>query len=86
MREIRKALVLTLAGNPTPMVIEVDEETAVDLGARLVQVIRNGDTQDLVAANGSHFVVNFSHVVTAHVEEVSHSANLYGSVPKALAG
>jgi hypothetical protein len=86
MRETRKALVLTLASNPNPMLIEIDNEAEADLAPRLVHMVRNGHTQELRAANGSTFVVDFSHVVTAHVEDVSNSANLYGSVKRAHAG
>lgn len=67
--EARKsALVLHLAANPNPISIKVSEETAADLGSRLIQVVRNGHTQAIPTADGKEFVVNFSHVVAAHFE------------------
>lgn len=58
--EARKnaSLVLYLAANPNPISIRVTQETAGDLGPRLIQVIRTADDKD--------FVVNFSHVLAAH--------------------
>jgi hypothetical protein len=79
MSTSRKALVLHLAGNPSPVLIEVTAETAADLGSRLSQVVRNGHTQTLTGVNGTEFAVNFSHVVTAHFEDVERNATLYGS-------
>ena len=65
--EARKtALVLHLAANSNPISIMVSPETAEDLGARLIQVVRNGHTQAIQTADGKEFVVNFSHVVAAH--------------------
>lgn len=78
----RKALVLHLAGNPSPVLIEVAADTADDLGPRLAQVIRNGNTQTLTGVNGTEFAVNFSHVATAHFEDVERNASLYGSTRK----
>ena len=78
----RKALVLHLVGNSSPVLIEVSPETVADLGSRLVHVVRNGHTQTVTGVNGSEFAVNFSHVVTAHFESVGQNATLYGSVRK----
>ncbi|KOX32563.1 hypothetical protein ADK67_07905 [Saccharothrix sp. NRRL B-16348] len=67
--EARKtALVLHLAANSNPITIKVSPETAVDLGSRLIQVVRNGHTQAIQTIDGNEFVVNFSHVVAAHFE------------------
>ncbi|MFE2751153.1 hypothetical protein ACFXGA_04025 [Actinosynnema sp. NPDC059335] len=67
--EARKtSLVLHLAANPSPISIRVSQETADDLGARLIQVVRNGHTQAVPTVDGKEFVVNFSHVVAAHFE------------------
>ncbi|MEU4739891.1 hypothetical protein AB0G02_05415 [Actinosynnema sp. NPDC023658] len=66
--EARKtALVLHLAANPNPISIRVTPETAADLGPRLVQIVRNGHTQAVETVDGKEFVVNFSHVVAAHL-------------------
>ncbi|MFJ6670335.1 hypothetical protein ACIQMJ_04420 [Actinosynnema sp. NPDC091369] len=65
--EARKTtLVLHLAANPNPISIRVSQDTADDLGPRLIQVVRNGHTQAIATADGKDFVVNFSHVVAAH--------------------
>jgi hypothetical protein len=64
----KSALVLHLAANPNPITIKVSQETAADLGQRLIQVVRNGHTQAVETVDGKEFVVNFSHVVAAHFE------------------
>ena len=67
--EARKtALVLHLAANSNPISITVSRETAEELGARLIQVVRNGHTQAIRTVDDKEFVVNFSHVVAAHFE------------------
>ena len=67
--EARKtSLVLHLAANPNPISIRISQETADDLGPRLIQVVRNGHTQAIPTADGKEFVVNFSHVVAAHFD------------------
>ncbi|MEV8436465.1 hypothetical protein AB0425_03745 [Actinosynnema sp. NPDC051121] len=66
--EARKTptLVLHLAANPNPISIRVAPDTAADLQARLVQVVRNGHTHAVTTVDGQEFVVNFGHVVAAH--------------------
>ncbi|GAB2999264.1 hypothetical protein AB0K14_01855 [Actinosynnema sp. NPDC050801] len=67
--EARKTtLVLHLAANPNPISVKISQETAEDLGSRLIQVVRNGHTQAITTADGKEFVVNFSHVVAAHFD------------------
>lgn len=66
--EARKTttLVLHLAANPNPISFKIADDDAVDLQARLVQVVRNGHTHVMKTVDGKEFVVNFSHVVAAH--------------------
>jgi hypothetical protein len=80
MTRTRRALVLHLTANPAPLTIEITPETAGELGPRLVQLVRNGHAQTVTGANGDEFAVNFSHVVTAHVESIPHqNARHYGT-------
>ena len=63
---MNKHLVLFMTGNPNAVTlpVKVDE----DFGDRLVQIVRNGNTQTIAGAQGQQYVVNFSHVVIAYFE------------------
>ena len=82
MTPARKALVLHLTANPAPFTIEITPETADELGPRLIQIVRNGHTQNIRGANGDEFAVNFLHVVAAHVESIPQNARHHGTVVK----
>jgi hypothetical protein len=66
-RKAGRDLVLHLAGSANPITVRLADDTAQDLGGRLVQVVRNGHTQAVPTVDGHEFVVNFGHVVVAYL-------------------
>lgn len=85
MPENRYVLVLHFAGASEPMLIEIDETTAGELPDELESTLRAGQVQPVVAANETRIIVNFAHVVAAHVDTAPPLGRLYGS-PQRRAG
>ncbi len=79
MSDPKRALVLHLAGGGEPVVFALSEDGATDLTARLEQLVREGLVFAPALADGSAVAVNFSQVVTAHVDELPSNARVYGS-------
>lgn len=81
MSEPRRALVLHLVGRE-PLLIAVSADNVEELADSLAERLRKGDVEVITAANGSSVVVNFAHVVAAHVDIVPGIGQLYGSPPR----
>jgi hypothetical protein len=71
-----------LASGGEPLLVVVPTESASELADRLPGMIRNGDIESIAAANGSSVVVNFAHVLAAHVDTAPGLGKLYGSLPR----
>jgi len=82
MTEQRRALVVHLANGSEPLLIAIPADAATELAGRLPAMIRNGDIESIAAANGSSVVVNFAHVLAAHVDTAPGLGKLYGSLPR----
>jgi len=79
MADPKRALVLHLAGGGEPVVFALSVEGGNDLESRLTQLLTEGLAHPLGLADGSTAVVNFAHVVTAHLDELPPRARVYGS-------
>jgi hypothetical protein len=82
MTEQRRALVMHLASGGEPLLVVIPTESSGELADRLPAMIRNGDIESIPAANGSTIVVNFAHVLAAHVDTAPGLGKLYGSLPR----
>ncbi|WP_073479881.1 hypothetical protein [Streptoalloteichus hindustanus] len=80
MSAAKRALVLHLVGGGEPVWVALDEDTAADLGQRLHQLVKTGQTWNIPAADGTTLVVNFAHVATAHVAPLNGDSRMYGYV------
>lgn len=63
-----RALVLYLTSGREPMFVAVTTADADTLATSLADKIRDGKVETITAANGSPIVVNFAHVVAAHLD------------------
>lgn len=79
MADFKRALVLHLAGANEPVVFALSDDAARDLEPELTQLLRDGSIHAPTLADGSTVAVNFSHVVTAHLDEVEPNARIYGN-------
>lgn len=83
MADSKRALVLHLAGGGEPLVFALSDEGATELEKTLPDLFGTGAVGRPKLADGSTVVVNFAHVVTAHLDELPPSTRVYGSgVPK----
>jgi hypothetical protein len=79
MADLKRALVLHLAGGGEPLVFALSDEGATDLATRLADLMANGKVDSPALADGSTVSVNFAQVVTAHIDELPPLARVYGS-------
>ncbi|WP_031467571.1 hypothetical protein [Sciscionella sediminilitoris] len=79
MAENRHALVLHFSGVAEPMLIELGEELSGELPDKLAAKLLAGEIETITAANDARIVVNFSHVVAAHVDIAPPLGQIYGS-------
>ncbi|HEX2134115.1 MAG TPA: hypothetical protein VHH15_21440 [Actinophytocola sp.] len=79
MAESKRALVLHLANGGEPLVFALSDDGARDLDTRLPELLGGGGVHAPALADGSTVVVNFAHVVTAHLDELPPLARVYGS-------
>ena len=79
MADSKRALVLHTSNGGEPLVFALSEDGARDLEPRLRELLADGAVDNPVLANGSTVVVNFAHVVTAHLDELPPLAKVYGS-------
>lgn len=83
MTDSKRALVLHLAGGGEPLVFALSEEGATELDPMLPDLLGSGQVSRPKLADGSTVVVNFAHVVTAHLDELPPLTRVYGSdLPK----
>lgn len=60
----------------------VSDAQAETLRGELDQFVALGKTKTLALANESTVIVNFAHVVTAHIDVVPRLASVYGTPPR----
>jgi hypothetical protein len=79
MTDSKRALVLHLAGGGEPLVFALSDEGSTELDETLPDLMSDGGVGRPRLADGSTVVVNFAHVVTAHLDELPPLARVYGS-------
>ncbi|MFC4854676.1 hypothetical protein [Actinophytocola glycyrrhizae] len=79
MTDSKRALVLHVSRGGEPLVFALSEDGARNVAAKLPDLLTDGAVYDPELANGSTVVVNFAHVVTAHLDELPPLAKVYGS-------
>ncbi len=82
MSEQKRALILHLTSGAEPLYIAVPAESAEDLAGKLPELVRKGDVTTVLTENGGSMVINFHHVVAAHVDAVSGLSAGFGSAPR----
>ena len=79
MTDSKRALVLHVSNGGEPLVFALSEDGARELEERLPDLLAEGAVHNPTLANGATVVVNFRHVVTAHLDELPPLAKVYGS-------
>lgn len=79
MADPTRALVLHLSNGGEPIVFALSEDGARELDDRLTELLANGQVHSPTLADGTKVAVNFTHVVTAHLDELPPLARVYGS-------
>jgi hypothetical protein len=79
MSDVKRALVLHLAGGSDPVVFALSDKGAKSLANRMGALMNSGGVDTLELADGSMVTVNFGHVVTAHLDELPPLSRVYGS-------
>lgn len=82
MSESKRALALHVVGGSEPILVAIGDETANELASTLPRRLQSGHVETIEAANGASFVVNFAHVVAAHIDAAPPLGQLYGSVKR----
>jgi hypothetical protein len=82
MSNSKRALVLHVAGGGEPLVFALSEKGAANLTTRLNGLLNSGGVDSPELADGSAVVINFAHVVTAHLDELPPLGRVYGSVQR----
>ncbi|WP_424183764.1 hypothetical protein ACOBQX_17500 [Actinokineospora sp. G85] len=77
MAETRKALILHLTAGGEPLVFAVEDTDA--LATALPGLLGAGSVETLALQDGTSAVVNFSHVVTAHLDVLPAHVTVYGT-------
>ncbi|HEV2777928.1 MAG TPA: hypothetical protein VGX25_00870 [Actinophytocola sp.] len=80
MSDVKRALVLHVAGSGEPLVFALSDRGAKTLAGRLPTLMNSGGVDTPELADGSTVAVNFAHVVTAHLDELPPLGRVYGSV------
>jgi hypothetical protein len=78
MADPKRALVLHLTGGE-PVVFALSDDGASELAPRLTQLLTEGLVSPVSLADNTTAAVNFSHVVTAHLDELPPLARVYGA-------
>jgi hypothetical protein len=79
MTDSKRALVLHLSGGGEPLVFALSEEGVREMDERLPDLLGSGAVGRPKLADGSTVVVNFAHVVTAHLDLLPPLTRVYGS-------
>lgn len=83
MSATKTRLVLHLAGVTQPVQVSLTQTTATELQKRLTELMAQGEVLSLDTADGGQFMVNFTHVATAHITAGRIEANSYGEPSRA---
>jgi hypothetical protein len=79
MADPKRALVLHLSHGGEPLVFALSTKSAEDLDSRLTKLVAGGQVDSAELADGSSVSINFTHVATAHLDELPPLARVYGS-------
>lgn len=79
MSDPKRALVLHLTSGAEPLLVAIGPDAAEHLGGRLTDLMRRGDFETIQAANGSTIIVNFAHVIAAHIDASPALGAIWGS-------
>ncbi|GAB1511773.1 hypothetical protein [Actinophytocola sp. KF-1] len=79
MSDSKRALVLHVTGGGEPIVFELSEDGARELEEKLPDLLGSAAVGRPKLANGSTVAVNFTHVVTAHLDVLPPMTKVYGS-------
>jgi hypothetical protein len=82
MTDPKRALILHLTSGGEPLYVALPAETADDLARRLPELVRKGEVTIIETENRASMVVNFHHVVAAHVDVVSGLTTGFGAAPR----
>jgi len=80
MSEAKRTLVLHVAGSGEPLVFALSERAAKSMATRLGPLMNSGGVDSPELADGRTVSVNFSHVVTAHLDDLPPLGRVYGSI------
>jgi hypothetical protein len=80
MSDKKQALVLHVVGGGEPLVFALSERGVKSLLPRLATLMNSGGVDSPELADGSKVSVNFSHVVSAHLDDLPPLGRVYGSV------
>lgn len=80
MSDSKRALVLHVAGASEPLVFALSDKGAKSLVSRLGPLMNSGGVDTPELADGSTVAINFTHVVSAHLDELPPLGRVYGSV------
>ncbi|MQA08441.1 MAG: hypothetical protein GEU98_07785 [Pseudonocardiaceae bacterium] len=78
MSDPKSALVLHVPGTSQPLMFALSPEQAENVRGELDQFVAFGKTKTIHTADESSVVINFAHVVTAHIDQVPPLATVYG--------
>lgn len=79
MSDPKPALVLHVPTAGEPLMFALDAQQAESILGELPQLMAVGETKTIRLADESSVVINFRHVVTAHVDQVPPLATVYGN-------
>lgn len=82
----KNALVLHLASGGEPLVYALSVAAAKDLAGRLQTLMTSGAVDTPELEDGARVTINFSHIATAHFDELPPLSRIYGSAAKAGRG
>lgn len=80
MSDVKRALVLHVAGSGEPLVFALSDKGAKSLASRLGPLMNSGGVDNPELADGSVVSINFGHVVSAHLDDLPPLGRVYGSV------
>ena len=86
MSESKRALVLHVAGSGEPLVFALSDRAAKGIAGRLGTLLNSGAVDAPELADGTTVAVNFTHVVTAHLDDLPPLGRVYGSVQRRAHG
>jgi hypothetical protein len=76
------ALILHLAGRAEPLVFALSEKSAKSLVSRLPVLMGSAGVDNPELADGRTVAINFGQVATAHIAELAHNQQAYGTAKR----